>query len=588
MVQEGVEALLAHSSTKIYHLVSFDGHGNKHHLGASMEFNIKPLHNATGHSTTRHDSGQHARTIDAPNQIISYVPPMGGLSEPLKAAAEQVASVAASEVLTPLLDKIKIFVQLAGRFAEAHPYTKMAFMVLTAVYQVVDAQFARDRSIHQLVTVMHETYSLVSGVEELKRVESQEKTINSLARQTIECSYFIRDYLQNRSGWKQSFSNALSDIDNKIEIYEATFKELKNAIQHQATIHTQLYVLRVYDMLLDHVVKADLDAMHYAIGASIESQKMADTPPQTEIVESITSWVNQNDEQIYLLLGPEGTGKSIIACSIARQFGAIMRLGSSYFFSRVAKDKRNATNLFSTIARDLADHDPQYMKALWGTVKNKRALRDTIDPLTQFNCFILSPASQMTWIGPVLVVIDGLEDSGSESDRNDLLIALAGKGAELPRNFKLLVTCRPEQDICAAFEGKTHVIQRHLKRHTNSLFTSPPTSEKHQTSKPRSRPPTPPLSIPEFTRYNSSLLVDSSMTGTSDSTPISDISAGSAVSTVFDPWDDSCDSTESPSSSTRSKEFITVEQISETGGRTIRGTNLEKLNNWIVNHRADE
>jgi energy-coupling factor transporter ATP-binding protein EcfA2 len=350
--------------------------------------------------------------------------------------------------------------------------------------------------------------------------------------------------------------------------------------------------------------KTDLDAMHYAFGASIESQKIGDAPPRTDIVESITSWVNQdNEQQIYLLLGPKGSGKSTIAHTIARQFEAIVRLGSSYCFSPTARDKRNVTNLFSTIARDLADHDPQYMKALWGTVKEKRALRETINPLTQFNRFILIPASQMTCIGPVLVVIDGLEYSGSESARKDLLVALAEKGAELPRNFKLLVTCRPEEDICAAFEGRSHVIQKHLKHHANSTLVPPPISGKNQTSRPRFRPPTPPLSIPEFTRFDTSLGANSSMIVTNESTPISGISgSGSAVSAEFDTWDDDCDPTESPPSSVssinevsqpsktkavvqytrRSQEFVTVEQISETGGRTIKGTNLEKLESWIV------
>ncbi|KAG1817708.1 uncharacterized protein BJ212DRAFT_141140 [Suillus subaureus] len=261
--------------------------------------------------------------------------------------------------------------------------------------------------------------------------------------------------------------------------------------------------------------------MHYAFGASIESQRIRDAPPQTDIVESITSWVNQDDkQQIYLLLGPKGSGKSTIAHTIARQFDAIVRLGSSYCFSRTARDKRNATNLFSTIARDLADYDPQYMKALWATVRGKRALRETINPLVQFDRFILIPASQMTCIGPVLVIIDGLEHSGSESARKDLLTTLAEKGAELPRNFRLLVTCRPEEDICAAFAGKSHVIQRHLKHHADSLFVPPPTSGQNQPSRPRFYPPTPPLSIPEFTRYDSSLGADSP---TSDSTPISDL-----------------------------------------------------------------
>jgi hypothetical protein len=596
MVQERVETLLTHSRTKIYHLVSFDPHGNKRFLCASMEFKIIPLHNAIEHGTTQHAEGQ-LRTINASNKDTSREPDTGsyGPNDPLKAFTGQVVTVAVSEVLTPLLDKISIFVRLAGKFAEAHPYTKMAFMILTAVYHVVDAQYARDRSINRLVTIMHETYSLVSGAEELKRVESQEKTINSLARQTIECSYFIRDYLQNRSGWKQSFSNALSNLDDKISAYEATFKELKNAIQQQVTINTELHVFRMHDLLHDHVAKTDLDGMLYALGASIESQKIGYALPRTDITESITSWVNKDDEQqIYLLLGPKGSGKSTIAHTIARQFNTIMRLGSSYCFSRSARDKQNTTNLFSTIARDLADHDPQYMKALWAAVKGKRALRETIDPLTQFNRFILTPANQMTYIGPVLVVIDGLEHSGSESARKDLLTALAEKGAELPRNFKLLVTCRPEEDICAAFEGKSHVIQKHLKHHT---FVSPPTSGQNKASRPRFRPPTPPLSIPEFTP---SLGADSS---TSDSTPISDTSgSGSAVSAMFDTWDDGSDSTESPPSTSssidepqpskkkavvqvtrRSQEFITVEQISETGDRTVRRTNSDKLESWVVN-----
>ncbi|KAG1805351.1 uncharacterized protein BJ212DRAFT_1486466 [Suillus subaureus] len=602
MVQEGVETLLAHSRTKIYHLMSFDPHGNKHFLCASIEFKIMPLHNTIENNTTQHAEDQVARTIGASKDIPDEPATGGNVPNALsKAPTEQVLDVAVSEVLTPLLDKINIFVQLAGKFAEAHPYTKMAFMILTAVYHLVDAQFARDRSINRLITVMHETYGLVSGVEELKRVASQEKTINSLARQTIECSYFIRDYMQNRSGWKQSFANALSTLDDKILAYEATFKELKNAIQQQVAINTQLYVFRIHDLLLDHATKTDLDGMHYAFGASIESQKIGEAPPRTDIVESITSWVNEDDEQqICLLLGPKGSGKSTIAHTIARQFEVIMRLGSSYCFSRAARDKRNTTNLFSTIARDLADHDSHYMKALWATVKDKRALRETINPLTQFERFILIPANQMTCIGPVLVIIDGLEHSGSESNRRDLLTALAEKGAGLPRNFKLLVTCRPEEDICAAFKGKSHVIQKHLNHHADPLFVSPPISRQNGSSGPRFRPPTPPLSIPEFTRHNPLLGADSS---TSDSTPISDTSgSGSAVSAVFDTWGNDRDSTESPPSSSssvdeepqpskrgvvvqvtrRSQEFITVEQISETGDRTVRRTNSEKLESWTV------
>lgn len=77
----------------------------------------------------------------------------------------------------------------------------------------------------------------------------------------------------------------------------------------------------------------------------------------------------------------------------------------------------------------------------------------------------------MACIGPVLVVIDGLEYSGRKSAHKDLLTALAEKGADLPYNFKSLVTCQPDDDVCAAFEGKSHVLQMHLENPRGGSFS---------------------------------------------------------------------------------------------------------------------
>jgi len=210
-------------------------------------------------------------------------------------------------------------------------------------------------------------------------------------------------------------------------------------------------------------------------------------------MDSVTSWINKDaGERICLLLGSKDSDRSNIAHASARQFDAISHLGSSYFFSRAATD-RDATNLFSTIAQDLADHDPQYMKALWDVVRHKRSIRGTKDPLLQFTFFILDPlaAEQETRerVGPVLVVIDGLEYSGGQSAHSDVLNALAEEGAKLPEYFKLLITCRPDENICAAFKGKSHVLQIPLESpHDVSLsHESDPlrTPRQTQTCKPR-------------------------------------------------------------------------------------------------------
>lgn len=376
--------------------------------------------------------------------------------------------------------------------------------------QVLNSQLVRDQCVRRLASVMHDTYSLITGADGLRRIESQAKTMTSIAHQTIECSYFIRDYMKYKSGCKsRSFlqipsltrfldigknciSNAWSNIDDKVQRYETTFNALKNAIQNHTAIDTQLYVFRLYDLTLDHgilfyisyllarahcllAVKADLKDMHYAAGASYKSHKIGSAPPRIDIMNSITSWVNHDSElnqdtepQIYLLLGSNESEKSAIAYAIAQKFDVIARLGSSYFFSGVAQDKRNATNLFSTIAHDLADHDPQYKGALWDIVKTKRSLRESNHPLTQFTSFILDPAKGVACAGPVLVVIDGLEYSDSKSAHKDLLTVLAKEGAELPPNYKFLITCRPGDDVCAAFKGKIHVRKMHLSYGTTA------------------------------------------------------------------------------------------------------------------------
>jgi len=54
---------------------------------------------------------------------------------------------------------------------------------------------------------MHDVFSLITDEEELKKIPLLEETVDSIARETINCSYFIRDYLETKAGGKScSFS----------------------------------------------------------------------------------------------------------------------------------------------------------------------------------------------------------------------------------------------------------------------------------------------------------------------------------------------------------------------------------------------
>ena len=234
----------------------------------------------------------------------------------------------------------------------------------------------------------------------------------------------------------------------------------------------------------------DLNALPYANGASYHAQKSYNNVPITELedhLSKILDWVNdqsQNRSTIYLLIGPHGSEASAVAHAVARQFDDINRLGSSYCLDRTRPTQSKPTNLFSTIARDLADHDPEFMTCLWNMVKS-RAMASSPHIPTQFN-FILSSAQQLTSFGPTLVVIDALDACGDPNSRADVLSVLKEKAQNLPPSFKFLITCRSGTDVAMALRDRDHIQCKELDTDFIKQL-----GDKGFTAKPH--PPTPPI-----------------------------------------------------------------------------------------------
>ncbi|OAX41280.1 hypothetical protein K503DRAFT_520463 [Rhizopogon vinicolor AM-OR11-026] len=412
-------------------------------------------------------------------------------------AATQLFSVQAGQtfldntvnVFEPLLSRIDTFVKIGRTFSEAHPYTKMAFMVLTAGYEVIRRQHARDDSIRKLASIMCDTYNLVSDAKDLCRFQDQQKTVTLLARQTIECAYFIRDYALHKSGSKNCITNVFSNIDATILTYETAFSAIMAALEQKVVLNTQLAVCHIHDALKDLAVKVDLNALPYATGASYHAQKGYDNiPVKEDLLVEISDWVNdQSSPAIYLLIGPCGSEASAAAHLVARRFDDISRLGSSYCLDRTRQTQQQPTNLFSTIARDLADHDSEFMACLSDKVKRKAMCSSPHIP-TQFD-FILAPAQQLTSFGPMLVVIDALDACGNANSRVDVLSVLKEKAQYLPPSFKFLITCLPDTDVTTALRGCAHVLSKGL----DTVVTKQLCDEGSTAGRIKPRPETPPI-----------------------------------------------------------------------------------------------
>ncbi|KAF8549958.1 hypothetical protein OG21DRAFT_1381002, partial [Imleria badia] len=150
-----------------------------------------------------------------------------------------------------------------------------------------------------------------------------------------------------------------------------------------------------------------------ALGASYDLGGGCLPGTRESLLRDICGILDNPDEhapRVCLLTGVAGSRKSAVAHSIAQLYDERKQLGTSYFFSRTEIASRNPKTLFNTIARDLCDLDPQYKSALWEVVKKGGARRTTSCPLEQLEKFILEPSKGLHPIGPLVIVIDALDE----------------------------------------------------------------------------------------------------------------------------------------------------------------------------------
>ncbi|KAF7973140.1 hypothetical protein HWV62_15905, partial [Athelia sp. TMB] len=340
-----------------------------------------------------------------------------------------------------------------------HSDAQMASSVLNIAYQVICALRTRDENIDRLVEIMADVYTVVHDTDPPTNISTLAPVFAQVAQQTTECAYFIREYAKKKNFLSRTGVNILPYAEK----YEGKLADLRKAMQTGITVlHTAVIVTRVLDTVNSHGTAVDLDEMPYALGAHYDSARTCLPGTRERVIEKIVDWANDdtdNSPRIMLLHGEAGIGKTAIANEIAKRFDSLQRLGSSFFFERSHQADRRPDYLFSTIARDLAECDPQRKACLGETIKEKRSLRAASSVREQFENFILQPALQLQGVtfGPVVIVIDALDESGTVEARRDVLSALADKASELPCNFRILVTARAEEDIQRALSRRSHI-----------------------------------------------------------------------------------------------------------------------------------
>jgi DNA polymerase III delta prime subunit len=177
----------------------------------------------------------------------------------------------------------------------------------------------------------------------------------------------------------------------------------------------------------------------------------------------IQSWINDvsSPHRALLLTGEAGTGKSAIAHAIAQLYDGMGRLGSAYCFNRNEIELTRIDTVIPTIARHLASCEPQMKTVLSRMVEKKPTIAQTQGIRQQFDELLLALFSQVDIPGPVVIVIDALDESDPTS-RSNLLAVLKEKLVELPTTIRIVITSRLESDVKNAFGAHDLVVWKQM------------------------------------------------------------------------------------------------------------------------------
>ena len=179
-----------------------------------------------------------------------------------------------------------------------------------------------------------------------------------------------------------------------------------------------------------------------------------------DVIKSISDWITDESTErknVLWLYGLAGSGKSTLSTTIAWMMRDLHRLGGFFFFDHDIPERNSAT-LVRTLAYQLALLDTRIGDAISQIVeKNPRIAEMPLD-FQITNLLSAKAMEPVVWSeGPIVLVVDALDESGSHEHRKDLLKALSNNFHNLPSFVRFIVVSRHESDIERTFGSHSAV-----------------------------------------------------------------------------------------------------------------------------------
>ncbi|KAF7975813.1 hypothetical protein HWV62_8505 [Athelia sp. TMB] len=204
----------------------------------------------------------------------------------------------------------------------------------------------------------------------------------------------------------------------------------------------------------------------YTEGASWDPQRTCLPGTRLPILSAIGTWARRRvSEQICLLEGVAGSGKTAISHTIAEILRAEGLLATAFFFSRDDASRNTPKTLLATMARDIASLHPRAAEAIAEALEAEPALASA-SLSRQFDALILEPCRHLPTDRTTVFIIDALDESISHDLDTELLMILRDKFTQLPPHVRILITSRPTSIIEQYLSRCSHVVAHSIDVHS--------------------------------------------------------------------------------------------------------------------------
>ncbi|KAG5730112.1 hypothetical protein E4T56_gene1876, partial [Termitomyces sp. T112] len=322
-------------------------------------------------------------------------------------------------------------------------------------------------ALHELYTQTRERLEVVnSGLMEIDNKDTKFRAMTEEFAQSLIKKIVELKAMSETSTWKKILEN-----EQKNAKVQKTFRQIDKETENfilQMNFNIDRNISSLHDLFSqskldnwDYSKKAPYDAILNDVtlfrAPCIEGTRI-------RILKKLYEWAEDSSPtspQVFWLTGPAGSGKSTIACSVAKHFDddnkGLNILQASFFCSRQFEDTRSRANIIPTLVYQLAHHSKSFLQSLCAVNK-----LDSVNKLgKQMNDLLVEPWQLSTRkesrnLPPYLVVIDALDEihnSGGSEFLQELLLTIE-KGAL--HGLKFLVTSRPDPNIvqlCKSFSS---------------------------------------------------------------------------------------------------------------------------------------